>query len=148
MQAAAKIGGEKIARNVDEAGNETFVFVAADEQGDSRTFMKVHDPQAGQEHVLFRGLEQLVAGKGLENVEQRLAVVAGRRHAGAFENLQHLASQKGNFAGTAVIGRRGEKTDEQVLADRLAFRIKALDSYGVHMYRAVDGRALVCLGDH
>ena len=61
-------------------------------------------------------LEQLVAREGVEDVEQRLAVVAGRRIAGRRQHRVDLVAQERDLAGRAHVGLRREQADEADLA--------------------------------
>ena len=137
-----------LARHVHEARDEPFEIVPAQEQGHPLAVLKVQDAQGGVEQLVFGNLEQFVAGKGLEDIEQGLAVMAGRLEAGAGAGFLQLAAQQRNVAGTPVIGGGGEQADEHALADHLALGVEALDSNEIHVDRAVDCGLAVGLGDH
>src|SRR3546814_1348696 len=55
--------------------------------------------------LLLAGLEQLVAREGLEEVDQRLAVVAGRPEPGARHQLGDALAQQRDLLGALEIGR-------------------------------------------
>ena len=57
-------------------------------------------------------LPQLVAGIVLENVRQRLGVVAGWRKAGARQRVGDLLAEQRNIYRRAAVGSRRKKTDE------------------------------------
>ena len=83
-----------LARHIDEAGDEAFERVAADEQRDALSFPKIEDPDDRLEQLVFIGLEQLVARQGVQNVQQRLAVMACRRQPGALDDVADLEPQQ------------------------------------------------------
>src|SRR5215210_725711 len=72
-----------IARHIDEAADKTLQRVAADEQRDTLTLLQVEDAGRDVEQLGLPDLEQEVAREGVEDVLQRLAVMAVRRQPGA-----------------------------------------------------------------
>jgi hypothetical protein len=95
----AYLGVVAVARHEDQAGIEAAVTVAAHEQACATAFVQVDD--AADDGNEFRGghLEQLVARKGLDDIDHRLGVVALRRQAEVFDDRLELAAQQWDLAG-------------------------------------------------
>ena len=91
-EAAAQLAVVALARHIDEAGDEALQRVAAHEQGDALALLQVEDADRGVEQLVLVGLEQLVARKRVEDVQQSLAVVARRRQPGALDDPADLAA--------------------------------------------------------
>ena len=89
-EASAQSAVVALARHVDEAGHKPFERVAAHEQGDALALLQVEDADRRLEQLVFAALKQLVARQGVENVQQGLAVMAGRRQPGAGDDMAHL----------------------------------------------------------
>lgn len=104
-------------------------------------------PSAWVAEVVFRDLEEVVARKGLDDMGERLAVMAARIEAGALDDARFLAPEQRYLGGQLVIGRRGEEADEAPLADEAARGVEALDADIVLHGGAVDAAAAVRLGD-
>ncbi len=102
-----------LARHIDEAGDEAFERVAAHEQRDALALLQVEDADRGVEQLVLGDLEQLVAREGVEDVEQRLAVMALRGEAGALDRAPHLLPQQRDRVRAGAVGMRGEQADEQ-----------------------------------
>ena len=81
-----------VARDVDEAGHEAAVVVAAQEQPGPPALLQVHHGRRRLVEVVDADLEQLVARVGLQDGQQVLAGVAGRREAGARQDVGDLAA--------------------------------------------------------
>ena len=137
-----------LARHIDEAGDEAFERVAADEQRDALSFPKIEDPDDCLEQLVFIGLEQLVARQGVQNVQQRLAVMACRRQPGALDDAPDLEPQQRDRVRAAAVGERGEQPEKQVDADHLAARGKAAQPDRIHRRRSMNGGAAVRFGDY
>ena len=97
----------------------------------------------------FRGtdLEKFVAGQGLQNMDERLAVMSVGRMAGIVDNLSDLATNNGDRLDLLGIDGRCKQSDEQTLPHRVAAGIEFLDHNGVKMNAAMNGRTLVRLVD-
>ena len=76
LELAAQLGRKTFARRVDQARNEALEFVAPDELADARPLLQRHDLAGDAVQFVLGNLEQLVARIGVENVLQRLAVMA------------------------------------------------------------------------
>ena len=97
LEAAPELGVVALARHVDQARDEPGERIAAEEQPDLLPLLQVQDLLGDPEQLLLVGLEQLVARIGVEDVDQRLAGVAGRRQVRARD---HLAPPCGGAAGS------------------------------------------------
>ena len=95
------------------------------------------------EELVLLDLEELVARIALEDVEERLAVVARGREARARHHVGDLAAQERDVARNAVVGGGGEEADEEPLARNLAVVAEFLDGDHVEVGRAMDRRAAV-----
>ena len=137
-----------VARHEDQAGGEAVERVPAHEQRQPLPLLQVQDAERGVVQLLDSGLEQLVARVGLQDVEQRLAVVAPRVEAGALDHRGDLAADEGDVARAAVVGGGGEQPDDQPLADDPPLGVEALQQHHVHVHRPVHGGTRVGLGDH
>src|SRR2546421_7204666 len=84
-EAAAQLAVVALARNIDEAGNEALQWVAAEKYGNALPLLQVEDAACGGEQLVLVGLEQLVAWKRVEDVQQSLAVMARRRRSRALD---------------------------------------------------------------
>ncbi len=148
LYAAAEVGVVAVTRHIDEARHEPLEVIATQEQGNPLAFLQVEDAEAGIQQMVLGYLEQFVAGEVLEDVGERLAVMAVGRQVGTLQHPADLPPQQGNFAGVVVVGRRGEQADEQVLAGHLALGAETTHGDGVHVDRPVDRGEHVGLGDH
>ena len=92
-------------------------------------------------------LEELVAREGLQDVDERLAVVAVRIESGALDGARRLEAQHRDLAHAAAVRGRGEEAEEAILADQVAVVVVALDADAVERHGAVNGAAAVGLGD-
>ena len=131
-----------VAGNVDERRHEPVEAVDAGEHANTRAGLELEDSLGPLLQLVRADLEQLVAGKRVQNVEQRLAVVAGRRIAGRLDHARHLVAQERDLGRRAHIGLRGEKADEADLAGGGSAAAVGLDADVVHV------RAPVHAGDH
>ena len=137
-----------VAGQVDEAGEEAAVDVAAHEQLQLAALAGVHHLGGDRHEVVDRGLEQLVARIGLQHVHQRLAGVAHRVQADDVDHLCGLLAQHRDPAYGLGVGGRGEQAEEAALADDLAVVVELLHADVVEEDRAVHGRLRVGLGQH
>ena len=74
-------------------------------------------PIAIVEQLVVRDLEQLVARVGVEDLEQRLLVVAAGREGGALEHRVDLAAQDRDLGRARVVGGVRVEAEEAPLAD-------------------------------
>ncbi len=141
------LGGEPFARNIDERGYEPAKTVPAHEYARSRPQRKMNDP-FGDARKLFRfDLEQFVARKCFEDVEQGLAGMAGGIVSGPENYALHLVAQQRNMERREVIGRCREQTGHAQFARGLSVgRIQFYDdAVGVNAPMYI--RAEAGLGD-
>jgi len=143
----AHAGGVAVARQVDHARQKATVVVAAHEQLDLATALHVQHRLSGVGQLLDRGLKQLVARIGLEEVHQRLAAMAPRRVLERGEDPGGLAAQHRDPRDALGVGGRREQADEATLAEDLAVRAEGFDAHVVEVDRPVDGGPGVGLGD-
>ena len=98
-KAAAQRRVVALARGVDEAGDEALERVSPHEQRDPLPLLKVENADRDVEQLVGVALEQLVARQGVENVEQRLAVVARRRSPARSTIWRTFCRNRGSPAG-------------------------------------------------
>ena len=139
------LGGEPLAREIDQAGDEAFECVPADEQPHAPALAQVEDPECGLEELVLRDLEQLVARVGLEDVEERLVVVASLQEAGALDHPLRLAPEHGDLPGAGAVGGVRVEPEEAPLAGHLAGVVEPLDPDVVEVGGTVHGRPRVRL---
>ena len=109
--------------------------------------MQVEDAGYRVEQLALVGLEQLVTGKRVEDVEQSLAVMTRRRHSGTLDDPADLEPQKRNRAATPAVGKGREEAEENANASDLAICTKPPYSDSVHMRGSVDCRSAIRFGD-
>ena len=109
-----------------------------DEQADALPFLQMQDPGRRLEQLLGRDLEQELAGKGIDDVLQRLGGVAVRGIAGAALQFGGLEPQQRNVARHAVERLGGVETEEAVLPDNITIGVEPPDGDAVEMARPVD----------
>jgi hypothetical protein len=146
-EALAQLGVVALARHIDEAGGEAAEGVAAHEQRDTLPLLQIEDAERGVVELVVRDLQELVARICVENVQQRLGVMALGREARALQRPADLAAKQRNRSWIAAVGERGEETHEEPLAHHAAVQSEQAHADRVHMRRAVHGGALVRLGD-
>ena len=76
LPALPQLGGVALARHVDQAGHEALERIAADEQPESLPVTELEYSGRDAQQVGLRGLEQLVARIGGEDVLQRFPRMA------------------------------------------------------------------------
>ena len=133
--------------DVDEAGEEARITVAAHEQADALALLEMEDALGRLDQLLRRDLEQLVARIGLEDVEHRLGVVAAGGEAGLLQDLADLVTQERDIERVAVVRGRGEEADDAPLPGDLARRAEAAHAHIVHVDGPVHRGVRVRLGD-
>ena len=139
------LGVEPLARQVDQAGDEAFECVPADEQPHAPALAQVEDPERGLEELVLRDLEELIARVVLEDVEESLVVVAPQQQAGALDHLLRLPPEDGNVPRARAVGGMGVEPEEAPLAGHLAGVVEALDADVVEVGGTVHGRPRVGL---
>ena len=143
----AKLDGVLIARHEDVAGDEALEDVLAREERDAVAFLQQEDAARDVVELRVGDLEKLVARKGLEDVDERLSVVAVRIEAGAFQGARRFEAQHGDFAHAAAVRGGSEESEEAVLADQIAVVVVALDAEAVERHVAMHGAACIRFRD-
>ena len=145
----AVLGVEAVARNEHQARDEAPERVAMHEQAHALSLAEREDPHRGLEQLVALERQQLIArAVGLEDVKQRLAVVAVGSEAGAVEHVGELAAQDRDRLRPLLVGERGVEAEEAPLADDATRGVELLDPDVVEERRAVHGRARVRLGQY
>ena len=146
--AFAVLGVEAVARDQHQALDEAVERVAPHEQAQALALAQPEDPDRDVEQLAGLHLEQRVARVGLEDLLERLAVVAGRWEAGVLEHAVDLAADDRDRAGACLVRGGGVQPEEAALAARPALAVVLLDADVVEVGRAVHGRGGVGLGQH
>lgn len=102
LDAAAQVGVITVARHVDQRGDEAAEQILAHEEPEAMAFLHLEDAGGHLVQFLFGELKHLVARKGVEDVDQRLAAVAGGRVAGAVDDVADLLRRMGMSLGRAL----------------------------------------------
>ena len=137
---------EAIAREEHEAGHEALVAVRAHEQPHALTLAELEDPACDPVELVDLHLDQLVARERVDDLDQRLVVVAAGREPGALAHGLRLAPQHRDVGRHLAVGGGRVEAEEAVLADDVAVVVEALDADVVEVARAVDRGARVGLG--
>ncbi len=136
---------EAIARDEDEAREEAPVGVTAQEEPDARALAEVEDAHGDLEEVVVGDLEELVAGVRLQDLDQRLVVVAPRGKARALPHLARLPPQQRDLVGPRAVRGRGVEAEEAPLADDLPVLAEPLHAHVVEVRGPMDRRPRVRL---
>src|SRR3954454_24575942 len=86
----AKLDGVLIARDEDVAGDEALEDVLAREERDAMAFLQQEDAARDVEELRVGDLENLIAWKRLEDVDERFSVVTVRIEAGALNGARRF----------------------------------------------------------
>ena len=84
-------------------------------------------------------LEELVARVRVEDVQQRLLVVAARGQRGPLEHLARLAPHDRDVGDVGLVRAPGQQAEQAALADHAALLVEALDPDVVHGHGPVHG---------
>ena len=139
------LGVEAVARHEDQAREEPSEAVPAEEEADARALAEVEDAHGDLEQVVFRDLEELVARVVLEDLDERLVVVASYWQARPFPHPADLAAQQRDLIRPGAVGRRRVEAQEAALPHDLALLVEALDADVVEVRGPVHRRAGVGL---
>ncbi len=139
-------GGVAVARQVDEGGVVAPVLVLAQVQPQPAALLEVEHRGGDGLQFLGRGLEQLVARVGFQDLEQIAPVVAVRREAGPLQDVLDLAADHRHAAHGLGVRGGGEQSEEAPLADHIAVGVELLHTDVVQVRRPVHGGAAVGLG--
>ena len=135
------------ARHEHQAGIETPERIAAQQQPHPGPFLQPENAGHHLDEFRHAGLEQLVAGKGLEDVLQRLAVVAVGRQRKVLDELGDLVAHQGDLARVGAVSGRGPQPEEAAFADQLTLGAELLDADVVEIAGPMHRRLEVRLGD-
>ena len=89
---------------------------------------------------------KLISGIGIEDVGQRLAVVAVGRNPAAPDHVIDFQPEKRDVTGSAAIGAGREQSDEPPFALERALRVEHFDADVIHVHAAVNERPFVRFG--
>ena len=140
------LGVEAIAWDADQALDKAIELVAADEQPYALTLAQAQEPHRDREQIVRVHLEQRLTGIGLDDLGERLGVVAVRRKARPLEDAVELAAQDRDLPHPLLVGRCRVQAEEAALADDRTAGIESLDPDVVQVRRSVDGGTRVGLG--
>ena len=140
------LGVEAIAWDADQALDKAIELVAADEQPYALTLAQAQEPHRDREQIVRVHLEQRLTGIGLDDLGERLGVVAVRRKARPLEDAVELAAQDRDVPHPLLVGRCRVQAEETALADNRTAGIESLDPDVVQVRRSVDRGTRVGLG--
>src|SRR6185437_9744677 len=95
-----------LTRHIDEARDEALERVAARKERDALAILQAEDAERDVVELILGNLEQLVARIGLEDMRQRLAVMAVRIEAAAPQHAGDFEAQERYRAGRAAVSER------------------------------------------
>src|SRR3954453_16761631 len=142
-EAAAQLAVVALARHIDKAGNEALQRVATDKDGDALPLLQVENAGYRVEQLVLVGLEQLVARKRVEDVQQSLAVVGRRRRTGALDDPADLEPQQRDRAGTTAVGQGRKEAEEDANAGDITVWSEPPHADGIHVSSPVNRPAAV-----
>ena len=134
-----------VARQVHQTRDVAAEPIGPGEQPGLPTLVNLQHPPRDREHLLGVGLEEIVAGIRLNELQQILAAVGVLGETGQLEELVDAAAQQGDLGDRLVVRARSEQADEAVLTDDLAGGVEPLDAHVVQAHGPVHGRARVGL---
>ena len=109
---------EAVAREEHEARHEALVAVRAHEQPHALALAELEDPARDPVELVDLHLDQLVARERVDDLDQRLVVVAAGREPGALAHRLRLAPQHRDVGRHLAIRGGRVEAEEAVLADR------------------------------
>src|SRR6516165_7646237 len=145
--AAAQVAVIALTRHIDQTRDKALKRIAADEYGYPLPLLQIEDTGNRIEQLVLVGLEQLVTWIGVEDMQERLAVVTGGRQPGALDDVTDFEPQQRYRSRIAAVGKRGKQSDKNVNDEHFAARREPADADRVHVCSAVNGRAAVRFGD-
>ena len=138
---------EALARHEDQRGGEAADRVQAREQRDAPSFLKLQDAEHMVVQRILVDLEQLVSRIGIEDRQQRLAVMSVAIEARPSQQALDPAAQQRDVVNRRVIGRGGEEADQPVFAGDATVGVAGLHDHAIHRAAAMDQRLPVGLHD-
>src|SRR5262249_4562988 len=121
--------------------------IPADEYGYPLPLLRIENTGNRIEQLVLVGLEQLVAWIGIEDVQERLAVVTRGRQPGAFADVTDFEPQQRTRPRIAAVGERRNQSGKSVNGDDFAAWREPADADGVHVCSAVNRCTTVRFGD-
>src|SRR5207249_3552581 len=107
-----------IARNEDVARHESLEDVFPREQRDAMPLLQQKNSARDVEEIRIGDLKELVARKSLEDLHQRLAVVASRIESRAVQHALEFQTQHRDFANTPEFKERARQILEEAFQGR------------------------------
>ena len=98
-------------------------------------------PHRDLEQLVEGGLKELVARMVLEDLDQRLLVVAAVREGGALQDPVDLPPQQRNLIRPRLVRLVGVEAEEAPLADHLSACVEALHPHVIEVGGSVNGGA-------
>ena len=120
--------------------------VAPHEEPDLVPLLEMEDPQCRLVQLVRLHLDELVSGKGLQDGEQVLAVVAVGWEARTLDHHRDFAAEQRDTPRVSVVDDRRVQTEESPFPDHLAVRPEPLNTHVVEIGGTVDGGHRVRLG--
>ena len=133
--------------DIDHAGEETAVHVAAHEQPQHVPLLHLQYAKTGSQQFLFAGLDQLIARVGFQYVQQRLVGVGALLVTGGGHDAFETMADERDLGRAGVVDGRGVETYEAIFPDHLAMLVKALDADVIHISRTVHPGLAVGFGE-
>ena len=118
-----------------------------DEKANALTLLQMQDPHGRGEEPVIGDLEQQIARKSLQDIDQCLGGVTAARIACPRHGSRNLLPQQRDRARAAIVRSRGVETQKAPLSDDFSVRIEAFDTDVVQVAGAVHGGARVGLGN-
>ena len=143
----ADLGREAVARHEDERGDEPVELVDTREHAHARAQVEVENLDRPLGEQLDRNLKQLVARIGLDDVEERLAVVTIGRKPRGRDDAHGLLPQERNGRDRSRVGGRREQPDDSDLARHAPIGTEGLGADVVEMSAPMHFRSRVGLRD-
>ena len=131
---------EPLARHVDEAGEEASERVPPHEESHPAALAEVENAERGREQLVLGDLEELVARVRLEDLDERLVVVAALGQARPLDDALRLAAQDRDLPRARAVRGVGVEAEEAPFADDLARSVEALDAHVIEVRGPVHGR--------
>ncbi len=123
--------------DIDHAGEEAAVDVAAHEQAQHVALLHLQHPETGGQQLLFASLDQLITRVGFQYVQQRLVGMGTLLVTGGGHDALEAVADEGDLGRAGVVDGGGIQTDEAIFAYHLAMFVEALDADVVHIGRAM-----------
>ncbi len=142
------LGVEPIPRDADEALDEAIEPIPTHEQAQPLALAEGEDPDRDVEQIVALNLEHGVPRVGLEDLDERLVVMAVRREPGALEHVVDLAAHDRNLARARFVRNARVQAEESALTDDRAVRVELLDADVIEVRGAVHRGPRVRLRDH